>query len=98
VLLLFLKIGIFKSINKDITHAPPLIPPKRGEEDKRHTAVPAVHSKTHFFYNKIPGEYRIGLTAWDFRRDFRDLKKTLYNYIGNYFFWYYYPYSGSQPV
>ncbi len=75
---LFFKNYIFKNGNKDITYAPPLIPPKRGEEDERHSAVPAVYSKLDFFYNKIPGKYYIGLTAWDFRRDFRDLKKTLY--------------------
>jgi len=36
-----------------ITHAPPLIPPKRGEEDNRHKAVPAVYEKKPFFILKI---------------------------------------------
>jgi hypothetical protein len=30
----FLKTGIFKNNNKDITHAPPLIPPKGGRKIK----------------------------------------------------------------
>ncbi len=37
-----------------ITHSPPLIPPKRGEADKRHEAVPAVYEKpTSFSILKI---------------------------------------------
>jgi hypothetical protein len=36
-----------------ITHAPPLIPPKRGEEDERHKAVLAVYEKqTPFLFLK----------------------------------------------
>ena len=60
---------------------PPLIPPRGGEEDKRHIAVPLSQIKEPVFSEFIlPGIFCLGAVTWDFWLDLGDTKALLYKY------------------